>query len=442
MATGRLPEPSVARSPCRNQPSDVRVETGRTKVMCQEATTLFRLGYSARMFGLGAGIIGLESGTPPWWLLRRLPPWALTNSYGGVALWQWAALPAFFAVSMLGGWLLAKALGLLLTPIAKRSEARWDDDLLMVLGGPVRLLLGTIIFAEIVPYIALGKSPTNFLSRSIDVLIAISLLWGVFCALDIAAKRALDRLAKAVDIKDRSGVLSVIAIGTKMAKVLVVVVGFVMVLGLLGVQITGIVAGLGIGGVAVAFAGQKTLENLFGSFMIGVDQPLRIGDYVKVEDLSGTVEQIGLRSTRIRTMDRTVVTMPNGRLSDARIENFAPRDRLRLNEKIGLVYSTKPETVRIIIEKMREYLRERPDIYPDTILVHLVAFGDSALVIEVNAWLMSQVWNDFLVWREETLLGIMEIVESNGSSFAFPTQTLHIETLPIQVSASRSNSPQ
>jgi MscS family membrane protein len=408
--------------------------------MNRDATTLSRLGYSARMFGFAAQLFALDSGTPPWWLLRRLPTWALTNTYAGVALWQWAALPAFFAISMFSGWLLAKALGLLLKPIAKRSEVRWDDDLLMVLGGPVRLLLGTIIFAEIVPSLALGKSPTSFLSRSVDVLVAISVLWGVFCALDIAAKRASERLATAVEIKDRGGVLSVIAIGTKMAKVLVVVVGFIMVLGLLGVQVTGIVAGLGIGGVAVAFAGQKTLENLFGSFMIGVDQPLRIGDYVKVEDLVGTVEQIGLRSTRIRTLDRTVVTMPNGRLSDARIENYAPRDRLRLNEKFGLVYSTKPETMRIIVEKIREYLAERPDIYPETIHVHLISFGDSALIIEVNAWLMSQVWAEFLVWREETLLGIMEIIESNGSAFALPTQTLRIETVPIQVGASGSNS--
>ncbi|HMY19760.1 MAG TPA: mechanosensitive ion channel family protein, partial [Polyangium sp.] len=179
---------------------------------------------------------------------------------------------------------------------------------------------------------------------------------------------------------------------------------------------------------------QKTLENLFGSLMIGVDQPLRIGDYVKVDDLTGTVEQIGLRSTRIRTLDRTVVTMPNGRLSDARIENFAARDRLRLNEKIGLVYSTKPETVRVLLEKMREYLRERPNVYPDTILVHLVAFGDSALIVEVNVWLMSQVWTDFLEWREETLLGLMEIVDAHQSGFAFPTQTLHIESVPASLS--------
>lgn len=383
------------------------------------------------MFGLAAGIcLALESGSPPWWLLRRLPPWAITTTYSGIALWQWAALPTFFAFSMLAGWFVAKALGLLLAPIARRSEAKWDDDLLMVLSGPVRLLFGTIVFWQIVPSLALGRAPTNFLDRCIDVLVATSVLWGVFCGLDISAKRASERLAKAVELKDKSGVLSVIAIGTKMAKVLVVVIGFVMVLGLLGVQVTGIVAGLGIGGVAVAFAGQKTLENLFGSFMIGVDQPLRIGDYVKVEDLQGTVEQIGLRSTRIRTLDRTIVTMPNGRLSDTRIENFASRDRLRLNEKIGLVYSTKPETVRLIIEKMREYLRQRSDIFPDTILVHLVAFGDSALIIEVNAWHLSQEWTEFLAWRQETLLGLMEIVESNGSTFAFPTQTVHIATTP------------
>ncbi|HRI65712.1 MAG TPA: mechanosensitive ion channel family protein [Polyangium sp.] len=392
------------------------------------------------MLVLVTALIALESGTPPWWLIRRLPTWAITNTYGGVALWQWAALPTFFIFSMVVGWLISKALGFVLVPIAKRSEGQWDDDLLVVLKGPTRLLLGTLVFWEIVPSIALTRTPTNAISRCIDVLVGISVLWGVFCALDIAAKRASERLAAAVDLKDRGGVLSVIAIGTKMAKVLLVLVGFVMILGLLGVQVTGIVAGLGIGGVAVAFAGQKTLENLFGSFMIGVDQPLRIGDYVKVEDLSGTVEQIGLRSTRIRTMDRTIVTMPNGRLSDARIENFAARDRLRLNEKLGLVYSTKPETVRVIVEKMREYLHERPDIFPDTILVHLVAFGDSALIIEVNAWLVGQVWADFLVWRQETLLGLMEIVEAHGSAFAFPTQTVHIETLPLASPAPSSAS--
>jgi MscS family membrane protein len=168
---------------------------------------------------------------------------------------------------------------------------------------------------------------------------------------------------------------------------------------------------------------------------------LRIGDYVKVEDLQGTVEQIGLRSTRIRTMDRTIVTMPNGRLSDARIENFAPRDRLRLNEKLGLVYSTKPETVRLILEKMREYLRQRPDIYPDTILVHLVTFGDAGLIIEINAWLVSQVWTDFLAWREETLLGLMEIIEANGSAFAFPTQTLHVIKTPPEPATARASLP-
>lgn len=393
------------------------------------------------MLGLIAGLVALDSGSPPWWLLRRLPTWAITTTYGGVALWQWAALPVYFVCAMALGWLISKIIGFLLVPIAKRSDAKWDDDLLMVLRGPTRLLMGTLIFWEIVPSIALTRTPTGVISHAIDILLAISLIWGIFCAMDIAAERASERLAAAADIKDRGGILSVISIGTKMVKVLLVVFGFVMVLGIIGVQVTGIIAGLGIGGVAVAFAGQKTLENLFGSLMIGIDQPLRIGDYVKVDDLTGTVEQIGLRSTRIRTMDRTVVTMPNGRLSDARIENFASRDRMRLNEKIGLVYSTKPETVRVIVEKMREYLSARPNVYPDTILVHFVAFGDSALVVEVNVWFMSQEWKEFLVWREETLLGLMEIVDAHQSGFAFPTQTLHIESVPIPLAAPSTSQP-
>ncbi len=385
------------------------------------------------MFGLAhvSLLFALTAQNPPWWLLRRLPPWAITTTYSGIALWQWAALPTFFAFSMLSGWLIAKLLGLVLRPLARRTESTWDNDLLVMIAGPARLLFGTLIFWQIVPSVALNNGPTNFIDRGIDALIATSIFWGVSVALDIAANRATARLIATIDPRDRGGMPSLVAIGSKMAKVIVVIAGFIMVLSLLGVQVAGIIAGLGIGGVAVAFAGQKTLENLFGSFMIGVDQPLRIGDFVKVEDLQGTVEAIGLRSTRIRTFDRTVVTIPNGKLSDTRIENFAARDRIRLHTKIGIVYSTKPETVRAILGKMRQYLSERPEVFPDTILVHLTSFGDSALIIEVNTWLVSHEWVQFLTWREETLLGLMDIVESSGSAFAFPTQTVHVETMSL-----------
>jgi len=246
----------------------------------------------------------------------------------------------------------------------------------------------------------------------------------------VLADRVGRRIAKAGDAKDRGGALSLVSITTKAAKVLLVIFGFIVVLGQLGLEVSGIIAGLGIGGVAVALASQKTLENLFGSFTIGVDRPLHMGDFVKIDDLVGTVEQIGLRSTRIRTLDRTLVTMPNGRLSDMRIENYSARDRLRLHAKISLVFSTSPAALRRIMEEMRGYLAERPAIYPDAIHVNFIGFGESALTIEVMAWVDTREWTEFLTWREETLLGLMEIVEKNGSAFAFPTQTVHVDSYP------------
>jgi MscS family membrane protein len=267
------------------------------------------------------------------------------------------------------------------------------------------------------------------LGRGVDALVVVSILWGLFGLLDVVAKRVGTRLSMAAEARDHKGVLSLVAISAKAAKVLLVFFGFIVVLGQLGLEVTGVIAGFGIGGIAVALAGQKTLENLFGSFTLGLDRPLHIGDYVKVDDLQGTVEQVGLRSTRIRTLDRTLVTMPNGRLADMRIENYSARDRLRFTTKIGLVYSTKPKALRAILEEIRAYFAERPDVFKDSILVNLVDFGDSAFVIEVMVWLESQKWTEFLAFREEVLLSLTEIVERNGSAFAYPTRKVEVAML-------------
>jgi MscS family membrane protein len=261
----------------------------------------------------------------------------------------------------------------------------------------------------------------------VDTLLLISLFWGIFCLLDLVAKRVGSRVAGAGQLRDVGGTLALISITAKTAKVLLVIFGFIAVLGQLGLEVTGIIAGLGIGGIAVALAGQKTLENLFGSFTLGVDRPLHIGDEVKVDDVRGTVEQIGLRSTRIRTLDRTLVTFPNGRLVDMRIENFAMRDRTRMHAKFGLVYSTRPATLRAILQEMREWLAGRLYIYQDSVLVNLAGFADSALTVEVTVWYETKDWAEFLSWREETLLALMEIVEKNGSAFAVAAQMIKVE---------------
>jgi MscS family membrane protein len=208
--------------------------------------------------------------------------------------------------------------------------------------------------------------------------------------------------------------------------VAVVAVGAVAALSRLGYPVAGLLAGLGLGGLAFALAAQKTVENLFGSLSLAVDAPFRVGDFVKVEDFVGTVEAIGLRSTRIRTLDRTVVAIPNGRLADMRLESFSARDRMRLACTVGLVYETSAAQMRQVLEGLEDALRRHPLIWPEAMVVRFKEFGASSLDIEVMAWFQTSSWPEFQLIRQEVLLQFMEVVEGAGTSFAFPTRTVHV----------------
>jgi MscS family membrane protein len=195
----------------------------------------------------------------------------------------------------------------------------------------------------------------------------------------------------------------------------------------LGYPVASLIAGLGIGGLALALASQKTVENLFGAFSIGVDQPLREGDFVKVEDfMMGTVEAIGLRSTRVRTLDRTIVTIPNGKLAEMRIESFAVRDRIRLACTLGLVYGTTASQMRLVVAGLEQTLREHPKIFSEGITVRFKELSPSSLDIEIMAWFTTADYAEFQLIRQDLLLAFMEIVEKAGTAFAFPTRTVHL----------------
>jgi MscS family membrane protein len=220
---------------------------------------------------------------------------------------------------------------------------------------------------------------------------------------------------------------SLFPLAIRSGKVAIIIMAVVGVLSLWGYPVASLLAGLGIGGLALALAAQKTVENLFGSFSIGLDQPFREGDFVKVEDFVGTVEAIGLRSTRIRTLDRTLVTIPNGKLADMRLESFAVRDRMRLACVVGLVYGTTAGQMRQVLEGLERVLRAHPKIWPDAVVVRFKEFGASSLDIEIMAWFQTPDWGEFQLIRQEVLLSFMDVVESAGTSFAFPTRTVHLE---------------
>jgi MscS family membrane protein len=181
---------------------------------------------------------------------------------------------------------------------------------------------------------------------------------------------------------------------------------------------------------------KKTVENLFGAFTLGFEQPFRVGDFVKVEDFVGTVESIGLRSTKIRTLDRTVVSIANGKLAEMRIKNFGARDRIRLACNLGLVYSTTAEQMRQVLNDLEQVLRAHPKIWSEAIIVRFKEFADSALLIQVMAWFLTTHYGEFQRIREEILLGFLQAVENANTSFAFPTRTVHLVQGPLETAGS------
>ena len=188
-----------------------------------------------------------------------------------------------------------------------------------------------------------------------------------------------------------------------------------------GYPVATVLAGLGIGGLALAFGAQKTIENLFGSISLAADQPFRVGDLVKVEDFTGNVERIGMRSTQIRTTDRTLISLPNGKLADMRIEDFASRDRIRFATTVGLVHGTTEKQVRQVVEGIERLLRGMPKVWPDVVVSKLAAFSPSALEVEVVCWFVTSDFEEYRGLRQEALLGILRIVEEAGTAIAPPT---------------------
>jgi MscS family membrane protein len=223
-----------------------------------------------------------------------------------------------------------------------------------------------------------------------------------------------------------SSKVSILQLLEKLCKVLAVIAGALVILYLAGINIAAAITGLGIGGIAIAFAAQKTLENLFGGIMIISDRPIRVGDFCRAGDTMGTVENIGLRSTRIRTLKRTVVSVPNGQLAVMNLENFAVRDKIWFHHHLSLRYETTADQLRYVLAEIRKMLYGHPKIESASARVRFVGFASSSLNLEIFAYILEREYEPFLQVQEDLLLRIMDIVEASGSSIAFPSQTTYL----------------
>jgi len=337
----------------------------------------------------------------------------------GLERGQWLAILPAVALCALLGRLLGRATAALLRRASSRTQARWDDELAARLDGPLAVGWGFALGFGALAALSVPESVAAAVTRLLRTGLLVAVFWAALRAVAVGAQVASHASADA-------SIRSLIALGSRVVKVLVVAVAAVAVLSELGYPAASLIAGLGIGGLALALAAQKTVENVFGAFSIGFDQPFREGDTVKVEDFTGTVESIGLRSTRIRTPDRSIITIPNGRLADMRIESLTARDRLRLSCTLGLVYSTTADQMQRVLAGVERALLDHPRIWPEGVTVRFKELAASSLDIEVTAWFGTTDWTEFQLIRQELLLQFMRVVESCGTGFAFPTRTVHL----------------
>jgi len=384
-----------------------------------------------------------EEGDPVWKVagstLARIPDLYAETGYGmletwlpavffdwtlfEVQLWQWIGLAAVLLLAWLLSWLLARVVVRIARPLARRSATTMDDRLLDGGAPPLRFLIFLGLLSLGVLALRLAIAAEAFLLDLVQALVVLAVIWLTFRLVDIFSQWSHERLAA----RGRIAATSMLPLARKTLKVFLAALGLLAVLQNLGVQVTALIAGLGVGGLALALAAQKTIENLFGGMTLVTDQPVRVGDFCRFGDRVGTVEQVGLRSTRVRTLDRTVVTVPNAEFSQMQLENFALRDKIRLIVQLGLRYETTPDQLRWVLIELRRVLHAHPKVLPDPLRVRFVGFGAYSLDLEAFAYVDTQDFNEFLAVREDVFLRFMDVVADSGTSFAFPSQTTYLE---------------
>ncbi len=348
-----------------------------------------------------------------------------------------------FAGILLVGFLLKRiassVLSRILFKVIKREETAAEiekgnlEQFLDLLKKPVELLI-TILFLYTAfsflrfPrewHLAQSSVPgfRMFLLRGYQIAVIVSITWIILRLVDYFGFRYLQRAARTESRMD----IQVIPFVREFLKILIVIFAIFSVLGsVFNMDITGLIAGLGIGGLAVALAGKESLENLFASFTIFLDKPFIVGDLVQVGTTVGTVEKVGFRSTRIRTMEKSFLTLPNKLMVDQPLDNLTLRTFRRARYDIGLTYSSHPDRMRAVIAELQAFLDEHPRTNQDG-QVRFTDFGPSSLNIMVLYFVNTIDFAEYNKVREEINFQILDIVKRNGCSIAFPSTTVYFE---------------
>ncbi|HEX2339217.1 MAG TPA: mechanosensitive ion channel family protein [Vicinamibacterales bacterium] len=360
------------------------------------------------------------------WTERILPRFLTARRIGGVRLFEWLTvllgLPLFYVVTAL--------LNRVLTPLIRGSWRRIfrQSDLFAgnVLPAPVRLLLLAFAIRWVLATLPLSLLVRQVWSNAASLINVAAVVW-LLVLLNGEIEQFIRRRFPRANVSAGASLLRLLR---RVFDLLVIFVGMMAVLRRFGVDPTPALAGLGVGGIAVALAAQKTLENLVAGASLLFDQAVRVGDFMKMGDIAGTIDHIGLRSTRIRTLDRTIVIVPNSQIANASLETISARDKFWFHPVVGLRYETTPEQLRAVVDGIRGLLEKHRSIDRESVRVRFFRLGAFSLDVDVFAYLYARDWNHFLEIQEQLLFGVTEIVSRAGTEIAFPSQTMYVANAP------------
>lgn len=342
---------------------------------------------------------------------------------GGAPLSHWIALGLLALVALA----LARTVVGAATGLAGRVPTPLDDsrqaEIARTVRFPLSLLLGCILYGTGLRLLGVSIVARSLAAPILELAVWVSLAALAWRLIDGFASVSLEGMSR----RGRLGAVSVVTLLRRAGKVMVLFLAALAIFTSLGVDLTGWLAAFGLGGLAIALGAQKTIEHFVGSVSLIADRPIRVGDFCAVDGVQGTVEDIGMRSTRLRTIERTLVTIPNGVLSSARIENYGSRDHYLFKRVLNLRYETTADQMRELLEHLRQLLLRDRRVMADPARVRFVNFGPSSLDIEIFAYVTAVDYNEFLATAEDLQLEILEIVSASGTSFAFPSTTVYLE---------------
>lgn len=356
-------------------------------------------------------------------LIDRVMPDTLNDTkWGGVPVSHWLGLVFLIAAAYVMAWAFTKGV-LLLIPLVWR-KARNDPyaGIITAFSLPIQIYLTVVFFAICSKEAGISiivRQRFSYLTVVAGLIAALLLLWQI---LDTSTRYVEKRMGK----KRNQAAVSAVLFIRRAAKIALIFIGIIMILGTFGFDVTTGIAALGIGGIALALGAQKTVENFVGSVTLIADQPVRVGDFCKVGDVVGTVEQIGMRSTQIRTNDRTIVTIPNGMFASLQIENFFHRDRFWFHPVFRIRFDATPDQIRYLLVEMRAILYAHPKVDPSSARVRFIEIGTDAFKLEVFSYILAADFDRFLEIQEDIYLRMMDVVASSGTGFALSSQTVYL----------------